>query len=268
MAKIFLETTILIQRLLYEERRVAEIEETLAGKYICTSAFVLMEFRRSILQALNYLRSLILEMEQQGRLEIRLDEFFVVLSQGRGIFHSTRAVQSVFLALSAISESFSGGVLSTTRLIRELEWQIDGLEINATRGIDDIINNTRCDLAKETAPIGDFLHSRLSCNAAKATCQLVNFLEEHRDELRKIEQAMAAAPREKVDVRTLAALRRVNADITKALGERTCWALGDVIIALEAPPDAEIFTADRQFEVILKAIDKRLFLEEAIIVNE
>jgi len=69
-------TSILIQRLLYEERRVAEIEETLAGKYICTSAFVLMEFRRSILQALNYLRSLILEMEQQGRLEIRLFEEF------------------------------------------------------------------------------------------------------------------------------------------------------------------------------------------------
>jgi hypothetical protein len=121
---------------------------------------------------------------------------------------------------------------------------------------------------KETAPIGDFLHSRLSCNAAKATCQLVNFLEKHRYELKKIEQAMEAAPREKVDARPLAAIRRVNADIAKALGERTCWALGDVIVALEAPPDAEIFTADRQFEVILKAVGKRLFLEEAIIVNE
>jgi len=227
-----------------------------------------MEFRRSILQALNYLRSLLIEIEQQGRLEIGLDEFFVLLSRGRGIFHSTRAVQSVFLALSAISGSFSGGILSTTRLIRELEWQIDSLEINATRGIDEIINHTHCDLAKETAPIGDFLHSRLSCNAVSAQCQLVTFLEKHRDELKKIEQAMATAPREKVDSRTLAALRRVNADITKALGERTCWALGDVIIALEAPPDAEFFTADKHFEVILKAVGKRLFLEETVIGNE
>lgn len=89
MEKIFLETTILIQRLLYEERRVAEIETILAGKYIYTSAYVLMEFRRSILQALNYLRSLLIEIEQQGRLEIGLDELFVVLSQGRGIFYST-----------------------------------------------------------------------------------------------------------------------------------------------------------------------------------
>ena len=209
-----------------------------------------------------------MEMEQQGRLEIGLDKLFVVLSQGRGIFYSTRAVQSVFLALSAISGIFSGGILSTTRLIRELEWQVDDLEINATRGINEIINNTRCDLAKETAPIGDYLHSRLSCNAAFAQCQLVNFLEKHRDELKKIEQAMAAAPREKVDARTLAALRRVNADITKALGERTCWALGDVIIALEAPHDAEFFTADRHFDVILRVIGKRLFFEETIIVNE
>lgn len=256
MAKIFLETTILIQRLLYEERRVADIEEKLAGKYICTSAFVLMEFRRSILQALNYLRSLLREMEQQGQLEIGLDEFFVVLSQGRGIFYSTRAVQSVFLALSAISSSFSGGVLSTTRLVRELGWQIERLEVNAIRGINEIINETRCDLAKEAAPIGDYLHSRLSCNAAKAGCQLVNFLEKHRGELKKIGEAMAAAPREKVDARAFAAVQKVNADITKAMGERTCWALGDVIIALEAPPDAEIFTADKHFEVILKAIGK------------
>jgi hypothetical protein len=54
-------------------------------------------------------------------------------------------------------------------------------------------------------------------------------------------------------------LRKVNADVTKALGERTCWALGDVIIALEAPDDALIYTADGHFEVISKAIGKQFY---------
>nr|MBC8234005.1 hypothetical protein [bacterium] len=44
-----------------------------------------------------------------------------------------------------------------------------------------------------------------------------------------------------------------------ALGERTCWALGDVIIALEVPDDALIYTADGHFEVISKAIGKQLY---------
>ena len=136
---------------------------------------------------------------------------------------------------------------------------IERLEIAARNGFDLIINETDCDLVKEDALLGDFITSRLSCNANTAQCQLVPFLSAHRERLLQIQQAMESAPRDKVDQRTLSALRRVNADVTKALGERTCWALGDVIIALEAPDDALIYTADGHFEVISKAIGKQLY---------
>lgn len=78
----------------------------------------------------------------------------------------------------------------------------------------------------------------------------------------QIQQAMESVDKEKVDTRTLVALRQVNIDVRKALGERVCWAIGDVIIALEAPKDALIYTADRHFEVICRAIGKQLFKEE------
>ncbi len=93
-------------------------------------------------------------------------------------------------------------------------------------------------------------------------CQLVQFFSAHQGQLTAIQEAMETAPGGKVDRRTLSALRRVNADVTKALGEQTCWALGDVIIALEAPQDALFYTADGHFEVICRAIGKRVFVEK------
>ncbi len=194
-----------------------------------------------------------------NRTQVRLNEFLITLSRARAIFRSPRAIQSVFLAFSLVAESFESGYCSTAQLIRDLDLHIERLEIAARNGFDLIINKTDCDLVKEDTLLGDFINSRLSCNADTAQCQLVPFLSAHSEQLLQIQQAMESAPREKVDQRTLSALRRVNADVTRALGERTCWALGDVIIALEAPEDALIYTADGHFEVISKAIGKKLY---------
>ncbi|MFQ6042631.1 MAG: hypothetical protein ACE5PV_17380 [Candidatus Poribacteria bacterium] len=83
---VFIETSIMIQRFAYGRIRRGEIEANLISKSTCTSDYVLMEFRRSFLQAQNYLRSLFLKMVQQGKTEIRLNELFVILSQARSIF--------------------------------------------------------------------------------------------------------------------------------------------------------------------------------------
>jgi hypothetical protein len=55
----------------------------------------------------------------------------------------------------------------------------------------------------------------------------------------------------------------VNQNVIRAKGERTCWALGDVIIALEAPDDALIYTTDNHFDVICAALGKRRFVESS-----
>ncbi len=73
---------------------------------------------------------------------------------------------------------------------------------------------------------------------------MVHFLSAHREELHRIETAIANAAPEIKDIRALAALQRINTDVSLVLGERTCWAIGDVIIALEAPADALIFSDD------------------------
>ncbi|HIE30159.1 TPA: hypothetical protein EYP66_23075, partial [Candidatus Poribacteria bacterium] len=58
MKKIFLETSIQIHRLLYEDWRKAQIEGNLVGNETITSQYVIMEFRRNPLQAINYLSAM------------------------------------------------------------------------------------------------------------------------------------------------------------------------------------------------------------------
>ena len=273
METIFLETSILIHRMLYESWRQEQIEAKLDGKKVITSEYVMMEFRRNTLQAINYLCSQLRLLQQEGINEIRLGEFLITLSRAFGIFHSTRALQSVILVLSLVAESFEAQSYPIVKLIGELEWHRASLLANARRLVSEIINKTHCDLVKEGIEIGDFIHSRLSCNAKTTQCQLVQFLSAHQEQLTAIQEAMETAPGGNVDRRTLSALRRANADVTKALGEQTCslclpttssygWALGDVIIALEAPQDALFYTADGHFEVICRAIGKRVFVEK------
>jgi len=146
---------------------------------------------------------------------------------------------------------------------------IDYLEFNIERviparffqGIDEFITNTDCDLVRSNVPVGDYLTSRLSCNAATAQCSLVDFLARHQSELLALEHALTQANPDQINPSTLPALRRLNQDVTRAKGERTCWALGDVIIALEAPDDALIYTTDNHFDVLCAALGKRRFIE-------
>ena len=119
--KIFLETSLLIQRLLYEDGRKAQIEANLAGKEAITSQYVTMEFRRNTLQAINYLRTHLSILQRRGINEVRLNEFLIALSRARAIFRSPRAIQSVFLASSLVADSFESGYCSTAQLQSDLE---------------------------------------------------------------------------------------------------------------------------------------------------
>jgi len=45
----------------------------------------------------------------------------------------------------------------------------------------------------------------------------------------------------------------------EALGQASCWPLGDVIIALQVPTDAAIWTLDRDFRALAAALGLRLY---------
>jgi hypothetical protein len=222
-----------------------------------------MEFRRSVLQTYAYLASIVRGILNEGTKHIEIHELIRRLSAAPSIRFIPRAIQRLLLILSSLLEAFPGRVIHAEKLIDHLEYHIahlgpDGFFLD----IDEFINETSCDLANSSVEIGDYVHTRFSCNAAKASCALVPFLEAHRAELLTLEKALVTVPPEKKDPKTLTALRKVNADVTKAKGERTCWALGDIIIALEAPAKAKIYTVDHHFDVICEVLGKQRLREE------
>ena len=257
--KIFLETSIQIQRLLHTSERKAYIRRQLTGKFLCTSMYGFMEFRRGILQIYAYMKSLLDELVFAGHSEISLSDFIILLSQARGISRSPRAIQRTMLVLADIVNQFESGVASIPSLLDYLILQPGLLERKFFQDIDEVINATDCDLVKPTTPLGDLLSSRLSCNAATAQCKLVTFLSDKRKELQQIRNAMERLSPLEQDTRAYNALARIQPDLTLALGERTCWALGDIIIALSVPDDALVYTADGHFRKICSAIGKKIF---------
>ena len=206
-------------------------------------------------QAVAHVLTLVRQMQRDGEGVIDLSELMRRVAMGRGIRFSVRTIQRVVLVLSYILSAFPTSFVESNTLIDYLEfqlnWRLKGLFFE---DVSEYITHTDCDLVRPEVPVGDYVQSRLSCNAQKATCALVPFLSQHQEKLRALEGALAAASPDEINPRTLAALKRINVNMMKALGERTCWSLGDVIIALEAPDDAHIYTTDRHFDLICSVL--------------
>jgi hypothetical protein len=182
------------------------------------------------------------------------------LASGGAIQFSGRALARVMRIYGAAVRACPAPLVPATLLLDHLDAYASTLmPARFFAGIDEYFTGTACDLVKSGAEIGDYVHSRLSCNGRTAQCQLVAFLQSHIEELRAVEAAWASTPPEQVDAEALAALRKVLENPQAALGERTCWRLGDLIIALEAPEDAAIYTTDGHFKVLCEALGKELF---------
>jgi hypothetical protein len=258
--KVFIETTIQIRRLLGGTAEQQRIEALLTDKYVITSAYVFMEFRRTILQDFSLMRSIAQQMDEEGFESVSFSDILREIANARTVL-SSRVLRRLLLVISSLAEHFVSEAVPSKELIKFLSFQINYLAYEGFFDIiDEVVNYIDCDLVKVTAILGDRISSRLSCNATKVQCQLVPFLSAHREELCNIETAIANAAPEIKDTQALAALQRINADVSLALGERTCWAIGDVIIALEAPADALIFSDDLHFEVICDGLKKQRFI--------
>jgi len=74
MKKVFIETSISIERILGQIARMEQIQVTLEGTRVYTSSYVWMEFRRTALQAMAYLLTIIRQMQQESETYIRFSE--------------------------------------------------------------------------------------------------------------------------------------------------------------------------------------------------
>lgn len=102
-----------------------------------------------------------------------------------------------------------------------------------------------------------------SCRKETATCALPEFLTEQRTRLSSIAEYLKAQPKVIKEQSRLADLLGVVQNNAKAaLGQASCWPLGDVIITLQVPTDAAIWTLDDDFRSLAAAVGLRLYAPE------
>jgi len=259
--KAFLETTVQIERVLASPTRQNEWTERLAEKPLATSSYVWMEFRRTVLQATAYVSHVITTFEREGRRDLSFSELAHRLAEGQAIGFAPRTSARVWRVYAALLDDLNRIVVPVQTLQEALTFYCDWLwPRRFFAGIAEYVTSTDCDLVKPGATLGNYVRSRLSCNARTASCALVPFLKSHAEKLKALEEAMSAGDPRAFDPATRIALQRVLADPHRALGERTCWALGDVLIALEVPDDTVLYTTDHHFELIASTLGLKLCL--------
>lgn len=116
-----------------------------------------------------------------------------------------------------------------------------------TQGIELLPDPIACPLmAVRAVPvaIGYRLEPNLAYRRGAMPCHIVDFLQEHRNALQELAVALRG-----VYPHVAEACHRVLANPNDAQGN-TCKTLGDVIIALQTPVDAVLWTTDASFDLI------------------
>ncbi len=127
-------------------------------------------------------------------------------------------------------------------------------------GIAELLDTTACGLARERPLLhGDIYRLRTQCTRQVKECILTERLLEHRSAI----QLLAVGLRNHAEP-ALARLgdlcERILAEPDVARGRNCTWWLGDLVIALEMPAHAPLYTTNRRhFEPLCQLLGKQLY---------
>lgn len=256
MPRIFVETTIQIERLLPDPAKYSDIQTVLQNHQTITSTYVWMEVQRTLGQDYQHLIDLFLHQQPTS-----IAQLLHCLATVETIY-SVRTLKRMLLHVAHLLE-----IELITSTIKPLEV---AYELRRKRrrvlyheffdSIDQMIDTTVCDLIQPdyTIPPG----GRMSCRRETARCSLHELLNANNSALQRLQADSAAVSM--LDTGTQRALSEIMPDSTMAKGERNCWSLGDLIIVLECPPDTALWTTNlRHFEPLCQAFGRQLFQPDA-----
>lgn len=256
MQRVFVETTIQIQRLLHDPLTYDAIQTTLQSCQTVTSTYVWMEVQRTLGQDYEYLINLLLTNQPTT-----LAQLLRHLGSGQHLY-SQRRLQRMLHIMAYWFEQLNMATIEPIETAYQLKRQRRRLlQQTFFEQIDEVVSSTACDLIQPDyvmLPSG-----RISCRRETARCSLPELLAQNREAIQRL-QADAVALNA-LETNTKQTLTDITADFTLAKGERNCWALGDLIITLECPSDALLWTTNtRHFEPLCKAFGKRLFYPNTV----
>lgn len=251
---VLLDTSLQIERLMGAAPKRRAIEEHLrtADCHFVTSAYVYMEFQRSLLA--DYVR-----VYNTLRQHSVWEEAAYALRSGPLAYRPRALGRCLQILVQTLSFSQTKHEHALSLLKATIKYDLPARFWFHVEPRPDLI---RCDLvaAGVTLQANQRFTIADRCRKEEAACHLPDFLADHRPELQTIAAYLAAYPQAVKEQARLERLLRIMIDDPRAaLGQASCWPLGDVIIALQALPSARIWTIDADFRPLAQALGLALY---------
>jgi len=235
---LYLDTTIQLSKLFAPYTVRQRIRHGLGLHSCVTSRYVRMEYMRW-LEPCVHVHQLLREETARNRITA-LSEV-----QARTLLVFGR-LRNKMLSILTWLHRYSGGDarMALLQLENLIDYRLADLFDADVTELPDPITCPLMDLRAVSQGDGFRLDPDIPYRKGQMPCHIVEFMAEHRTQLQALAEALAA------DYSKMAtACRRVLADPREAQGS-TCKTLGDVIIALQTPEDAILYTTDTSFDII------------------
>jgi len=245
--RVFLDTTIQIERLTGTHARRAQLAAQLAGKEVVTSTYVLGEFLRTLVKDCITLYTLVWENVYLDDVEVQIANRF-----------NKREASRCLLLWATLQRARAYGrekVLCTLRTYIEY-----GLVQAFMAGVDQVSDATGCGLAQERPHrVEGTYRLRAQCRREVKECRLEEWLTAHSAALDGVAAHLRASG--EPDLVRIGELLAEFPHTPETVRGRNCtWYLGDLIITLECPADAALYTTNRRhFGVLCAQLGKRMY---------
>jgi hypothetical protein len=251
---VFLDTSIQIARILPSPMPATTIEARLANPSIAplTSAYIWMEYQRTVVADYAHVYNVM------GRYTDWSDLFTHILDGSHG-FRPRSAVRCVQIIGQIYSASQHDYEVARYQIGSQIA---HGLRRRFWHHVTPVSDAIVCDLVtKGVVRQQDQNYAvAASCRKEHAACHLPAFLTYHQPRLQTLLDYLIAHPHNvKEQPRLERLLQAVIREPRLALGQASCWPLGDVIIALQVPAGAALWTLDKDFAPLAQALDIPLY---------
>jgi hypothetical protein len=253
---LFLETTIQIERVVGSRARQAALRAELANYRLVTSHYVLGEFLRTVVKDAVHLHRLVCE-------QVHLDDVMTAIAQHPNKREASR-MTLLLGSLLRTGYSLEPTIGARDELLDRLARMIDITLLNRFHGgIELLVDDVQCGLARERPNAWDTptvlsYQLRSQCVRTVRECALAEKMATWRPQLEKVADGLCNAT-DPALARIAQLAGQILEDPILARGRNCTWYLGDLVIALELPPDTPLYTTNRRhYEPILVLLGKQL----------
>lgn len=240
---VFVDTSIQVRRTLADSEEYSRLENQLSSPDIhaVSSSYVWMEYQRSVIADYAHVYKTMSLYSDWGH-------FFSHILDGTRAFRPRSAVRCTQIAGAFYRRGNQNLEIAQYMLDQEIKY---GLHTRFWTHVSPISDSITCDLVTKgivKQSDGKFIVAD-SCRKENASCHLPRFLDENQTKLQTILEYLKAHPNSiKDQTRVQSLLERALTNSHDVLGQSSCWPLGDIIIILQVPDGAMLWTLDGDYQ--------------------